>query len=161
MLFRSVSSFSFADSTFTSTYECYRIVGSFTMNASGASQTVTMRLRASGTDNSNSEYITANMRGSTAIAGATASSSTTTSFLIVPAMTAPNRLNFDLTLYNPKATDYTAISGTVSALQNNTDMFAIVPTGVMTVTTSYDSATFTVTSGGFTGKYRVYGIANN
>lgn len=156
-----VASFSFADSTFTSTYDCYRIIGSFTMNATGSSQTVTMRLRASGTDNSSSNYITANMRGSSAISGATASSSTTTSFLIVPGMTAPNRLNFDLTIYNPSAADYTAISGTVGALQNNTDMFAILPTGVMTVTTSYDSATFIVSSGGFTGEYRVYGYANN
>lgn len=150
------ASFSLAASTFTSTYAHYRIVGAFTSNASGASQTVTMRLRAGGTDNSNSEYLFSNMRGSTAIGGATAASGTTTSFLIVPAMTAPNRINFAIDIYNPQATENTAISGTCSALQNNADMFSIVPSGVMSVTTSYDSATFIISSGGFTGGYRVY-----
>ena len=157
----SAASFSLATSTFTDTYDNYKIVGAFTMTASGSSQTVTMRMRASGTDNSNSEYRTANMRGSSAISGATAASSLTTSFSIVPAMTAPNRLNFALEIYSPKATDYTAISGTVGALQNNADMFAILPTGVMTVTTSYDSATFIISSGGFTGNYQVYGYRNS
>jgi len=151
------ANFSLANSTFTSTFTNYRIIGTFTANATGASQTVTMRLRASGTDNTSSEYIYSNMRGSSAIGGATAASGTTTSFLIVPAMTAPNRINFSIDVYKPQATDYTAIGGTVGALQNNADMFAIVPTGVMTVTTSYDAATFIISSGGFTGEYSVYG----
>jgi hypothetical protein len=157
----SASSFSLAASTFTDTYDNYKIIGAFTMTASGSSQTVTMRMRASGTDNSNSEYRISNMRGFSAISGATAASSLTTSFSIVPAMTAPNRLNFALEIYNPKATDYTAISGTVGALQDNADMFSILPTGVMTVTTSYDSASFILSSGAFTGEYRVYGYANS
>lgn len=151
------ASFSLAASTFTTSFAHYRIVGAFTSSATGASQTVTMRLRASGTDNTNSEYLFSNMRGSSAISGATAASGTTTSFLIVPGMTAPNRINFSIDIYNPQATDYTAISGTCAALQNNADMFSILPTGVMSVTTSYDSATFIISSGGFTGGYRVYG----
>jgi hypothetical protein len=151
------ASFSLAASTFTSTFKHYRIIGAFTANATGSSQTVTMRLRAAGTDNTSSNYQTANLRGSTAIGGATASSSLTTSFLLVPGMTAPNRVSFSLDIYNPQATDYTGISGTVAALQNDADMFAILPTGVMTVTTSYDAATFIISSGGFTGAYSVYG----
>lgn len=151
------ASFSLANSTFTTTFAHYRIVGAFTTNASGSSQTVTMRLRAAGTDNTNSEYLFSNMRGSTAIGGATAASGTTTSFLIVPAMTAPNRINWVIDIYNPQATDYTAITGSCGSLQNNADMFSILPTGVMSVTTSYDAATFIISSGGFTGGYRVYG----
>lgn len=156
----SAVSFSLDASTFTSSYKNYRIIGAFTSSATGASQTVTMRLRASGTDNSSSNYQTANMRGSTAISGATASSSLTTSFLIVPAMTAPNRINFSIDIYNPQATDYTAINGLVGSLQNDADMFAITTSGVMTVTTSYDSASFILSSGGFTGAYQVYGYTN-
>lgn len=157
----SSASFSLPANTFSSVYANYKIVGSFTSTATGSSQTITMRLRASGSDNTSSNYRYAHLRGSSAISPPIGVSALDTSFLIQPAITAPNRFTMSLDIINPQATENTYINGTVGTLQNDTDMFAGVATGVMTVTTSYDSATFTVSSGTFTGSYRVYGYANN
>lgn len=151
------ASFSLANSTFTSTFKHYRIIGAFTSNATGSSQTITMRLRAAGTDNTSSNYQYAHLRGSSAISPPIGVSALATSFLLQPAITAPNRFTMSIDIMNPQATDYTFINGTVGTLQNDTDMFAGIATGVMTVTTSYDAATFIISSGGFTGGYRVYG----
>jgi hypothetical protein len=52
--FTNVASFSLPNSTFTTTYECYRINIIFT--ASAADSIITLRMRASGTDNSTANY---------------------------------------------------------------------------------------------------------
>lgn len=156
-----LASFSLPANIFSSTYANYKIVGSFTSTATGSSQTITMRLRSSGSDNTSSNYRYAHLRGSSAISPPIGVSALDTSFLLQPAITAPNRFTMSLDILNPQVTEHTFINGTVGTLQNDADMFAGIATGVMTVTTSYDSATFTVSSGTFTGSYRVYGYANN
>jgi hypothetical protein len=136
---------------FTSDFLNYRIA----LNVVGTgNQNIAIRLRASGSDNSSSNY---QYRRHGVVAGAsfTDSPATTTSF---SSMISSNPLGdgtFFGDILQPQATAKTAISG-LSLQTQSTDLFTIHYGGMMTVTTAYDGLTL-FSAGNFTGTLDVYG----
>jgi hypothetical protein len=152
--FSGVSSQSLPASTFTATYENYRCVLTLDGANSGA-QGISLRLRASGTDNSASNY---QYRRHGVVGGTNFvdSPATTTSFATILDANplSNNSIAFDLLL--PFATGKTKISG-LGVITASTDLYIVHYGGQMTVTTSYDSATIISSSGNMSGQWSVYG----
>lgn len=151
--FSAVASVSY-DNVFTATYENYLIVG----YATGTNPTLTMRMRATGTDNSSSNYVwaRANIQETSATWGLNVSNGAQTSWSLGTA----NSMQFSLTMFAPQATRATAFHGT-SNLATGTGAYPVqVNGGSLTVTTSYDG--FTVLgSANITGRIDIYGMSNS
>lgn len=138
---------------FTSTHKSYRIICNITAAAAGAY--TNMRLRASGTDNSSSNYrwhyFYGNYTGAATVNGLN-SAGLTTSFA-VGYLNNPGGGAFALDIMGPQATQYTSFYGRTQNL--GTD--AGGSTGDMSVTTSYDGFTLLAASGTMTGTVTVFG----
>jgi hypothetical protein len=151
--FSAVASVSY-DNVFTSTYENYLIVG----YATGTSPAITMRMRASGTDNSSSNYVfvRANIQETTGSWGFTVSNGAQTSWNLG----TTNSMQFSLTMFAPQATRATAFEGTTN-LGTGTGNYPLqVNGGSLTVTTSYDGFTL-LGSANITGRIDIYGMSNS
>jgi hypothetical protein len=151
--FSAVASVSY-DNVFTSTYENYLIVG----YATGTSPALTMRMRASGTDNSSSNYVfvRANIQETTGSWGFTVSNGAQTSW----SLGTTNSMQFSLTMFAPQATRATAFEGTTN-LGTGTGNYPLqVNGGSLTVTTSYDGFTL-LGSANITGRIDIYGMSNS
>ena len=152
-----VSSFSLPTSTFTSTYDNYRII----LNHDSSSNAIALsfRMRASGTDNTSANYTYA--RGGATqgnvFAGASNETSTlATAWDVTISGTYTSSTVLDLmqpvsTSYN---TNFSALSFYFDSLSNYRAQFT---NGALSVTTAYDSMTFFVGTGTVTGQYSVYG----
>lgn len=153
--FTSVTSFSFSNDVFTSTYDNYRLL----ISGSGSTnQTISIRLRAAGSDNTSSNY---QYRRHGVVAGANFvdSPATTTAFISAIADGNPlSQFNAQLDIISPKLTEKTRVQG-LNLQTQSTDIFIIHYGGQMTVTTSYDSLTITSASN-MTGTARLYGYSN-
>lgn len=151
--FSAVASVSY-DNVFTATYENYLIVG----YATGTNPTITMRMRASGTDNSSSNYVfvRANIQETTGSWGFTVSNGAQTSWNLG----ATGSMQFSLTMFAPQATRATAFEGTTN-LGTGTGNYPLqVNGGSLTVTTSYDGFTL-LGSANITGRIDIYGMSNS
>lgn len=152
-----VTSFSLPNSTFTATYRNYRVV----VEGVGANDgnAVTIRLRASGSDNTTSNYFSS--IGGTNL-GATfsgAASSGGTSWTLAGSSNTKNYYVFDVMA--PQVAVNTAYSGTANAAIGGNMTFATVG-GFFSATTAFDSLSIIIASPGtFTGTYRVYGYADS
>lgn len=152
-----VSSFSLPNSTFTATYRNYRVmiegVGANDGNA------VTIRLRASGSDNTTSNYFSA--IGGTNL-GATfsgAASSGGTSWTLSGSSNTKNYYIFDVMA--PQVAVNTAFAGSANAAIGGNMTFSTIG-GFFSATTAFDSLSVIIASPGtFTGTYRVYGYADS
>jgi len=156
--FPAVQSFSLPADTFTSTYANYRIV----VNRTAASGDILMswRGRAGGVDNSSAQYLSAHIGcdwgGSTAIFVGQGAWGTSASFgradgndvggwvmdIIAPKL-------FSVT----KTMEISMGGGSGAAAMSGASVFY--------ANTSFDSMTFLLPSGTFTGSYSVYGYANS
>ena len=145
--FSSVAAFSLDADTFTSTYTNYKII----LETSGLT-ILKMRLRASGADNTTSNY-TKNViviNGAT-LTGERSGPGTTWDLTAVAALADPM---VTMELFSPKATaktkgNYTSGAGTSETTTVGTFNFGL--------TTSFDSATFFPDAGTFSGTLSVYG----
>ena len=156
--FSAVSSFSLPANTFTSTYTNYLMVCN--LDSSAASADFDFRLRAAGSDNSSNNYVWARY-GRIYNAADTSSSSTslTNVFRITP-VSGTYTSQFQVTFMAPQ--DSTLNTGYVSNgfyYDGATNYAGYTGSGVLSVTTSYDSATFIPSAGTVTGTYSVYGLA--
>ena len=145
-MFSGVASTSLAADTFTSTYDNYKII--FIVETSSADSGISMRLRASGSDNSTSVYNSAT---------ATASSVNQTSWSLNPTTTAQKFYSFEL--YYPKAAKNTYIKNVTGMFESGgayatTSEYA----GYFRNTTSFDAMSFIASTGTITGKYFVYAL---
>ena len=149
--FSAVSSVSLAAASFTSTYTNYKLVLNATDSVSAGFH---MRLRASGTDNTTSNYIIQNLGAQSTTVSA--SRTTTTSWEV--GQFASNDITGEINIFRPQATEITRISYLTSAAQSTAEV-AMNGSGNFNATTSFDSATIFPSSGTITGTYSLYGYA--
>ena len=152
-----VSSFSLPDSTFTSTYRNYRVV----VEGVGANDgnAVTMRLRASGSDNTTSNYFSAVGGANLGATFSGAASSGGTSWTLAGSSNTKNYYVFDVLA--PQVAVNTAFGGTANAAISGNMTFTAIG-GFFSATTAFDSLSIIIASPGtFTGTYRVYGYADS
>jgi hypothetical protein len=142
--------------TFTSTYSHYKIL--LDIQTTSVTGGITMRLRASGTDNSSSNYVFSG-RGfqSNGSANDNASAGALTSWEIGSMNTAGIGM-FNIDLFNPQATKKTLYNCMYAKQDSATAGVGSPYYGFATVTTSYDSATI-LSSGNLTGTYTIYGYS--
>lgn len=153
-----VSSVSLANSTFTATYRNYLVVldCEFSTNAN-----LQVRMRASGTDNTNATYnwaITNTNTGGTVAGQGTAAD---TLWRVAYGAAATNRsAAITFTVYGPQAAVVTRLSTYGMSADNNYNATATVQAaGVFTATTSFDAMSFIAPFS--SGAYRVYGLADS
>lgn len=132
---------------FTSTYRNYRLVVQATLST--GSTDAGLRLRASGTDSTGSNYLLQNLVGTGV--SVTAASATTTSFLWLPVSTTAGFGTIDISGPNVAANTFVASYG------GNPSVF-FGTAGRHDLTTQYDGFTLFVGSGTLTGTYRLYGL---
>jgi len=143
---------------FTSTYRNYLIVYNLVYDTGGG-YALQMRLRASGTDNTSSNYSfnLLYLASNTATIGNDAT--TTTAFRLAEIREGGESGGI-ANVFSPQATARTTYSssGGSSFSTNNVASFAA---GSSTVTTGYDGFTLLTATGTFTGTIRVYGVSNS
>ena len=148
------------DNVFSSTYDNYIVQLNFTTGSVGA-ESILMRMRVSGTDNTSSNYYWSlgyvSFTG-TAAASAANSSGLTTSFTVSYINSSGGGAS-TINLYNPFNT---AVTRFHSIGGGNTNGDAILSRGGNTsVTTSYTGATIFPVTGTMTGTIKVYGLRNS
>lgn len=142
---------------FSSTYENYRIVGSFT--ATSGTGGINARLRASGTDTT-TNYTSQNTEGY--------SSSVVTTFNYVGTdewyigdIGSNLATSFAYDIYRPQTAQKTSYSGTGLYVSTAGTLITQMVAGVQSATTQFDGITIYTTSPNITGTIRVYGYANS
>jgi hypothetical protein len=153
--FTAVSSFSLAASTFTSTYENYKIVINMTNSINGA--TLQSRLRASGADNSTANYFSFVQGLDTGGSAQNFTNTNQTLFSLMYLNSAQaNYVNLDVV--SPQKTNYTMYAGL--SVGQNAGAGSFTGTRIANAfngTTSFDAMSFIASSGTMTGTYKVYG----
>lgn len=158
--FSGVSSVS-VNGVFSSSFDCYKIVGTFGVSATNPMMNI--RWRAAGTDNSAASYETAVFRytAANASAGEAAGSGETSQRLF----TADNGSYsaIDMTVYWPANAGYytkdTLIAKTrLSGAANTVSMWG---SGEHLVSAAYDGFTFYPSTGTTSGNLRIYGYRNS
>jgi hypothetical protein len=157
--FTTVSSVSLPASTFSATYKNYKVILNITSTSSGAGN-ITGRMRASGTDDTSTDYYAALAMSSVAAGASIQGTNGVTSF----------GMGFSgffhayaksLDFYNPEIASQTKISGTGFGYTSGHTAFAADTFGgLMNNSTQYDSFSFIVNTGTMTGSYAVYGLEN-
>lgn len=143
------------NNVFTSTYTNYKII----VKIVGLGNDLNLRMRASGTDNTSSEYWNNLVYGQGAVVSSAGSASANTSFLkITQGNTGNGYCSIDL--YSPQETALTGISGLGTGRYSGSEFLGSSKTGEMTVTTSYDGFTIFCSSN-MTGEVLVYGYTNS
>jgi hypothetical protein len=156
--FSAVSSFSLPANTFSSTYTNYLMYCN--LDTSVASAEFDFRFRASGTDNTSNNYTW--VRYGQSISGTandTSGGSLISYFRLTP-ISGTYSSQFQIAFMAPQ--DNTLNSGYVSSgfyFDSLSNFRGGSASGVLSVTTSYDSATFFPSTGTVTGSYSVYGLA--
>lgn len=156
--FTTVTSVSLPNSTFTSTYRNYRIILHITAAASATA--ATMRLRASGADNSTTNYrYSATGYSGTGVA-ANFSSNGTTSWQILETNVDPQPSAMTIDLIAPQLATQTLATGTFEHSNASYSQLQASWSARFTDTTVFDAASF-LFAGNTTGVYRVYGYADS
>ena len=153
--FSAVSSVSFANNTFTSNYDNYRIL--FNISSASAVSTITFRMRASGTDNTSSVY---SYSGWQATAGSLANDSATSQSSAKLCEQANYYTNFVYTswdLFAPYKAEPTKYTSTTFGGSTGGAYEGYGLAGVHDVNTAYDSATIISSTGTISGVYSTYG----
>ena len=153
--FSAQSSVSLANNSFSSNFDYYRLY--IVLTGSTTSQTVSARLRASGSDASGSNYNYQDSAfDSTTVAGAR--STNQTSWRIGNAISTSKNYSM-LDLIDPFLAEPTAFFVNHSESGFSTTSVAMKFTnGGHTLSTSYDSLSFYPASGTITGKYTLFGV---
>jgi len=157
--FTGVSGFSLPNSTFSATYDNYRVIIAINSTASmtGTTLNFRIRMRASGTDNSSSNYYNARVvYYTTFVAG---QGGLEDAFYCGTAYEGTKGyMVFDV--INPFNTVTTQLAAKTHGNQGSLAIGADVNSD-MTVTTSYDSLSYSSVNGTVTGNYKVYGYSNS
>jgi hypothetical protein len=142
---------------FTSTYTNYRV---HLIENGSANTGFTWRLRASGTDNTSSNYawgLSGIQYTGQAAYNESINGSLQTSFKI-GATGGAYQTNWSADIFNPQATATTTYNGIrLHPDASSPNAYAYTTTGFTSVTTSYDGMSFFPASGTTTGTYWIYG----
>jgi hypothetical protein len=159
--FTTATSFSAPDNTFTSTYRNYRIFINIT--ALTADADFTMRMRASGSDNTTTNYQSAWSGIDTGAAALTRCAVNATSWTMSESDTANVRSNYVFDLVQPQVAQFTYVNGNYSFADKAVSYTASMQgTSIFTATTQFDSFTFiSSVASSLTGVYRVYGYSDS
>lgn len=155
--FTGVSSVSAPNSTFTSTYENYKVV--LDLNSIASDGNLTVRFRTAGVDNSNTSY--ANMTAYVSTAGTlTAYTANTgaTAFSAFPTDSGTSSHNYSavLEINRPQLVDFTTISIIGTGVTNTGTYLSVFGGGVFYATTQFDSLSF-LHGSNIAGRYSIYG----
>ena len=154
--FTGVSSFSLAADTFTATYDNYLLM--VTVNTNSADSQVLLRVRASGTDLTGSDYNYAYSRArSSAQAIVTGGASQTSIFIGEVESTFNGRAAYKIDFISPKVLDRTRVVFQAIDSDAANAYASGAGGGVVNNALAYDSATVFVATGTFGGSYSVYG----
>jgi hypothetical protein len=155
--FSAVSSVSLPADTFTSTYNDYKIL--FRLTASGGAGYVQMRLRASGADNSTSNYNSQAV--GRRITGTTVGlESGNDNLFYLFTKDSADSAGALINLFSPKATNNTLYNSSIqSVFINTSDPTNFAGGGIFKATTSFDSATFISSVSTITGSVSVFGYS--
>ena len=136
---------------FSATYDTYQIYTNLT--SSSVSDTLSLRLRVGGADNTSSNYSYGQyyVGAVASIAAGSNNNTTTTSFQIGGSSATPGAFILT-TLSNPFTTNYTKIN------TSSVGEYLLINGGITTVTTSYTGFTLRLLTGTMTGTVSVYGF---
>jgi hypothetical protein len=153
--FSGVSSVSLANDSFTSTYDNYKLILKITSTSVGNIY-ISGRLRASGSDNTNSNYtsqfyVISQTSASVGNDQAGSASGSWARFGYSANTSDPSYTQYDI--FNPKLSARTSYSGTITG--NAPENW--LASGLFNTTTSFDSLSFFPSSGTITGSYSLYG----
>ena len=146
-----VSSVSFSNDVFTSTYENY--VMFFNLSLSGAFATILWRGITSGTPNSTSNYNSQRLEASNTTISGSRSTGETSGRL---AGTSTEPIGFQLNIYSPQVSKKTLIRTLTTAAIDNT--LIIDYATVFNTTQAFDSIQILAASGNLTGKITLFGV---
>jgi hypothetical protein len=157
--FTTVTSVSLPNSTFTSTYANYRLL--FQVTAYSTDATLSLRMRASGTDDSAASYIgaflgvdrNADTTRYLRTNNATSLALGTTKSVVLTA------ISFDI--YSPQLANKTHLLGNIYSTDAGGFQAAWSGAATFDNTTSFDALSIIVSGGTMTGRYRVYGYSDS
>ena len=153
--FTSVAAVSAPNSSFTSTYTNYRVI--FTLT-SAPTDIFYMRLRASGSDNTTSQYYTGqnriNYSGTRSDYGGSGASSIN---LGTTSGSPPEWTQFILDFMNPQV----ALMTTINIFGSTGSIVSTTGVGAFNATTAFDSFSLLINSSTISGNYRIYGYQNS
>jgi hypothetical protein len=159
--FSGVTTVSLPNGTFSAAYENYRFI--LTITALTADSTFSIRFRASGSDASGSDYITAFGAPTTASTFLYFTNNTGTSFPVGNADPGASSMAYTLAIdvINPYKTTRKYITGQHFGINDAVTVgYSMIGGGSMGLTTQYDSLTFiSTTANSMTGTYSVYGYS--
>jgi hypothetical protein len=140
---------------FTTTYQNYRVI--IDSNASGNTGIV-FRFRASGSDNTTSNYFKTGIYAGNGVAVTSQANSGAAQFDPGVLSVTRHRLTWDI--LSPQAAERTFVSGiNPESIDGILNIYTFV--GAFQATTQFDGFTFSVGSGTTTGTIRVYGYKNS
>ena len=153
--FTAQSSVSF-DNVFSATYNNYALVMDL---VSSANETIRLRYRVSGADNTTSNYVHHIQFLSTGSASYSASVGTASSAFITSSDGITSSKSVNLNVFKPFATDYTSMIGlhNLSSASGNNPYLGGVVQGAFVATTSFTGFSVFPGSGTITGTISVYG----
>jgi hypothetical protein len=159
--FTTATSVSLPDNTFSSTYRNYKMILTITAVTSDADFSV--RLRASGSDNTTSNYNTMLYGGNTNAVGAALGNGNVTSFLAGEQDAGVVRYTWNFDILQPQIAQNTYLSGELSFVDKAaTATFARTGVCTFAATTQFDSLSFiSSVASSITGTYRVYGYSDS
>lgn len=156
--FSAVSSVSFANNTFTSTYKDYLVLIDLT-NCS-ANMNIQGRMRTSGTDNSSASYF--NLVEMFDTGGGTASSIAQANVTIMNLgylNSGDAWFSGAYTFFNPQLANRTKIQGEGMGISSGFNLVTSRSAGhAFNANTQFDSFSLIASTGNFTGRYAVYGL---
>ena len=151
--FSAVSAASAPVDTFTTTYDNYRIV----FNATVTNNNVFARLRASGSDDSTSNYVYVANGLTETNTGDNASSGGASNVWHIGKSASSLQCRISIDLFSPKLSAVTSFLGQSMNRTNTSAMANWDISGFLNTTTSYDSISIYPAAGTITGSYSVYG----
>jgi hypothetical protein len=159
--FTTATSVSLPNDTFTATYDNYKIIWRIT-NGTATTPNITGRLRAAGSDDTNSSYSNMNV-GINNGAVADSVGNTTTAFNYGAAAPNVQRWSLVMDLLGPKTATHTVALGGLFALTSGAGEFAGRNISqVFAGNTAFDSFSIIASvASSITGYYKIYGYANS
>lgn len=160
--FSSVASVS-VNNCFTSTYDNYRAILTFT--ALSADMSIRMRLRAAGADNSGANYDSQLLQQSatTVLGQQNAGTSGATQFALFGTCGSaqPTATHWTLDIISPQLTAYTKMNGAGLIYSTTGGTFSAISANLFNLTTSFDGFSLLTSTGTMSGTVRVYGYRNS
>ena len=151
--FSTAATVSLPANTFSSTYDHYRVI--FVATVFSAAASLTMRMRASGSDDTNASYEYSIVGYDTGGTLNGIQGSGQTSAIVSYALTSGVALSMDI--YNPKASQNTRfILNSFGKASGSTNPSPQIGGGSFAATTSFDALSF-ISASNMTGRYMVYG----